>query len=242
MCTPHNFMTTVTTACAIVVVAPGNNPCHIMQWLNAVAKVLRGCPGISGTWCSIPETKDVTQREVMHVFEQATCFKDWRLARYLSRSSKNWGPWVWMMLHVCSCFYTPEERSQSMEMLELLPYVLPCRPCRVHVRENLVTSAAARASAWTRREFVNYVIMLHNTVSAQVTVDSDRTSRVLAYLPGNADARMSCRQAICHVQTFARSSIQDPGPPEDHEDGEQGCTGAGKDLAAAPTHWSSRIH
>jgi len=62
MCTPHNFMTTVTTACAIVVVAPGNNPCHIMQWLNAVAKVLRGCPGISGTWCSIPETKDVTQR------------------------------------------------------------------------------------------------------------------------------------------------------------------------------------
>ena len=84
-------------------------------------------------------------------------------------STSIWGPSVWHFLHTISFNYkmnpTEEEKNQYSEFLLSLGNVLPCRVCRQHFPENLVTAKFKRSVMKNRHTFSRFIYRLHRVVN-----------------------------------------------------------------------------
>lgn len=117
-----------------------------------------------------------------------------------------WGPLFWQTLHNLSTFFDYKRtRDHLLQAFALLPFILPCRMCRVHAQENLARMRNVLRAATTRGEFVNAVVELHNFITRQL---KPTHQRLLYPLPVEFPRRrLTVQTAQRLVEHHGRSSI-----------------------------------
>jgi hypothetical protein len=190
---------------AIAIIAIGTHPNQVLDWVRNFQVMLgTGFLGSMPIPIPIPPTT-IRKTNLKDMFSKATGFNSWALAKRLSTKSRLWGPYFWRALHFVSCYYRTGVTRASRNLLEMLPCVLPCRPCRVHVRTNLRQTKKLLYSIETRTQYMNYVVALHNVVSSQVAVNSpERVPLMYPLIP--TQTRLCRSEAIKLVSNHGRSS------------------------------------
>ena len=79
-----------------------------------------------------------------------------------------WGPPFWFSLHSVTFTYPfhpdEEDKARVKNFFHSLPYVLPCKICRVHYSEHL-RDHPIEGSLDCRADLVKWLIDVHNTVN-----------------------------------------------------------------------------
>jgi hypothetical protein len=80
-----------------------------------------------------------------------------------------WGPPLWHYLHTMSFNYpvnpTAEEKKHYMHFVESLQYVLPCKYCRMNLKNNFKQLPLKMCNMKNRETFSRYVYNLHELVN-----------------------------------------------------------------------------
>ena len=80
-----------------------------------------------------------------------------------------WGPLAWTFLHVMSFNYpinpTPEDKRHYREYILNLQYVLPCKYCRINLKNNFKKKPLQMCHMASRDTFSRYVYELHELVN-----------------------------------------------------------------------------
>ena len=80
-----------------------------------------------------------------------------------------WGPCAWRFLHVVAAGMpeklNEQEQNNARKFFEILPFLLPCEKCRIHLQEHF---SKQFPSVKTRREIVQSIFNLHNEVNLSV--------------------------------------------------------------------------
>lgn len=76
-----------------------------------------------------------------------------------------WGPSGWLFLHQISFAYNPErQRKPVRQLLEMLPFVLPCKFCRASLTEYMEADSL-EAALKSRNELARWMWRIHNQVN-----------------------------------------------------------------------------
>ena len=135
---------------------------------------------------------------------------DWIVARRATGRTSLWGKIFWQALHNMSALFTPKTHSLLLHVIHLMPFMLPCRECRMHARANVAAFDGALRLAKTRGQFVDIVIELHNFVTTQLKPKSSR--KLYAMLPQPRRGyrhRLTVAAALIFVRLHGYSSIRD---------------------------------
>ncbi len=88
------------------------------------------------------------------------------------RNPNVWGYSTWIFLHCISYAYPrhPSKKDQQhhLQFYNCLKEVLPCRICRVHLRQYL-KSHSLETALHTRNGYIDYVIQMHNYINKHFT-------------------------------------------------------------------------
>ena len=80
-----------------------------------------------------------------------------------------WGPSLWHYLHTLSFNYpwrpTPEQKKAYKEQIMLLEKTLPCKYCRINLKNNFKMCPLKACHLKDRDTFSRYVYQLHETVN-----------------------------------------------------------------------------
>jgi hypothetical protein len=80
-----------------------------------------------------------------------------------------WGPAVWHLLHIISFNYpvkpTSAEKRNYCNFFKQLQYILPCKYCRINLRNNLKKLPLTPHHLKNRNNFSRYVYKLHELVN-----------------------------------------------------------------------------
>jgi hypothetical protein len=80
-----------------------------------------------------------------------------------------WGPAAWHLLHTISFNYpihpTEENKKEYKDFIENLTHVLPCKYCRMNLKNNLKAHPIKSCHMKNRDTFSRYVYNLHETVN-----------------------------------------------------------------------------
>ncbi len=80
-----------------------------------------------------------------------------------------WGPAAWHLLHTISFNYpihpTEENKKEYKEFVENLGYVLPCKYCRMNLKNNLKAHPIKPCHMKNRDSFSRYMYNLHEIVN-----------------------------------------------------------------------------
>lgn len=80
-----------------------------------------------------------------------------------------WGPPLWHYLHTMSFNYpvkpTAEEKKQYMSFVLNLQYVLPCKYCRMNLKNNFKQLPLKMCNMKNRETFSRYVYNLHELIN-----------------------------------------------------------------------------
>jgi hypothetical protein len=80
-----------------------------------------------------------------------------------------WGPPLWHYLHTMSFNYpvnpSAEEKKHYMHFVESLQYVLPCKYCRMNLKNNFKQLPLKMCNMKNRETFSRYVYNLHELVN-----------------------------------------------------------------------------
>jgi hypothetical protein len=149
-------------------------PAHVLSWLSIVGYILLECPMRgSKRWLKLIRLRGVTDREhLRRSYQEAVGFTNWNDAYYQTQNSQRWGPVFWQALHNLSCCFETVRKKEMRDLFRWLPYVLPCRPCRIHILENLAVTYQARMDIHSRKSCMNYVVRLHNMITKQLSNQS----------------------------------------------------------------------
>lgn len=83
-----------------------------------------------------------------------------------------WGPSLWHSLHTMSFNYpvkpTPQEKKHYRDFLINLQYVLPCKYCRINLKENYKVMPLKNCHLKDRESFSRYVYNLHELVNKKL--------------------------------------------------------------------------
>jgi hypothetical protein len=97
--------------------------------------------------------------------EQTNTHPESKYARRMLNSPTLWGHYFWVILHNASLLYTEEMKKRSVTFLQIFASVLPCRSCSSDFSTLLMKHPFIGK---TRRDFVQYVVMIHGRVSARL--------------------------------------------------------------------------
>jgi hypothetical protein len=88
-----------------------------------------------------------------------------------------WGPPLWHYLHTMSFNYpvnpTAEEKKHYMHFVESLQYVLPCKYCRMNLKNNFKQLPLKMCNMKNRETFSRYVYNLHELVNRMLRKKSN---------------------------------------------------------------------
>lgn len=88
-----------------------------------------------------------------------------------------WGPSLWHSLHTISFNYpmkpTKEEKTNYRNFILHLKYVLPCKYCRLNLRENLKCLPLTMKHMKSRETFSKYVYDLHELINKMLKKKSN---------------------------------------------------------------------
>lgn len=80
-----------------------------------------------------------------------------------------WGPSMWHYLHTMSFNYpihpTIDDKKHFMDFILLLQYVLPCKYCRINLKENFKKLPITLKNMKSRETFSKYVYDLHELIN-----------------------------------------------------------------------------
>lgn len=83
-----------------------------------------------------------------------------------------WGPAMWHFLHTMSFNYpvnpSPEQKHQYMNFVKSLVHVLPCKYCRMNLKENLKKMPLTLETMACRESFSRYIYNLHEHVNTML--------------------------------------------------------------------------
>jgi hypothetical protein len=88
-----------------------------------------------------------------------------------------WGPAIWHYLHMMSFNYpvkpTPEDKKHYREFIVNLQYVLPCKYCRMNLKNNFKQKPIQMCDMANRETFSRYVYELHELVNKMLKKQSN---------------------------------------------------------------------
>lgn len=88
-----------------------------------------------------------------------------------------WGPAIWHYLHMMSFNYpikpTPEDKKHYREFIVNLQYVLPCKYCRMNLKNNFKQKPIQMCDMASRETFSRYVYELHELVNKMLKKHSN---------------------------------------------------------------------
>ena len=87
-----------------------------------------------------------------------------------------WGPSMWHYLHIMSFNYpikpTQEEKKNYRNLILNLQNTLPCRACRINLKNNFKTFPIKSSNMKNRDSFSRYIYKLHETVNKMLGKNS----------------------------------------------------------------------
>ena len=90
-----------------------------------------------------------------------------------------WGPSMWHYLHTMSFNYpvnpTPNDKKNYKKFILLLQHVLPCKYCRINLKNNLKNNPIKSCHMKNRETFSRYVYELHETINKMLNKKSNLT-------------------------------------------------------------------
>ena len=90
-----------------------------------------------------------------------------------------WGPSMWHYLHTMSFNYpvkpTNEDKKHYHNFILSLQYVLPCKYCRINLKNNLKHNPIRQCDMKNRETFSRYVYKLHEIVNKMLKKKSNLT-------------------------------------------------------------------
>jgi hypothetical protein len=90
-----------------------------------------------------------------------------------------WGPIFWTALHTMSFNYpinpTEDDKKHYKEFIINLQYILPCKYCRINLKNNFKTSPIKNSDMQSRDSFSRYVYNLHECVNRMLHKKSNLT-------------------------------------------------------------------
>ena len=90
-----------------------------------------------------------------------------------------WGPLQWTFLHTMSFNYpvnpTPEDKKHYRDYVLNLQYVLPCKYCRMNLKNNFKKKPLQMCHMTNRETFSRYIYELHETVNKMLKKKSNLT-------------------------------------------------------------------
>ena len=90
-----------------------------------------------------------------------------------------WGPAMWHYLHTMSFNYpvnpTPDDKKNYKDFILNLKNVLPCKYCRINLKNNLKKKPIQNCDMKNRNTFSRYVYDLHETVNKMLHKKSNLT-------------------------------------------------------------------
>jgi len=129
-----------------------------------------------------------------------------------------WGPAIWHYLHMMSFNYpvkpTPEDKKHYRDFILNLQYVLPCKYCRINLKNNFKQKPIQMCDMASRETFSRYVYELHELVNKMLKKKSN-----LSYCDVREryeHFRSRCTQEKPRVFTFKKTSTT--------SNKEKGCT------------------
>tara|TARA_B100001093_G_scaffold510755_1_gene577224 strand:- start:933 stop:1526 length:594 start_codon:yes stop_codon:yes gene_type:complete len=88
-----------------------------------------------------------------------------------------WGPSMWHYLHTMSFNYpvnpTKQDKIKYKQFIENLKYTLPCKYCRINLKNNLKHSPLKWCYMKNRNTFSRFVYRLHETVNKMLKKKSN---------------------------------------------------------------------
>jgi hypothetical protein len=119
-----------------------------------------------------------------------------------------WGPLQWTFLHTMSFNYpvnpTPEEKKHYRDYVINLQYVLPCKYCRINLKNNFKKKPLQMCHMANREKFSRYIYELHETINKMLNKKSN-----LSYCDVREryeHFRSRCTEEKPKVFTFKRTS------------------------------------
>jgi hypothetical protein len=93
--------------------------------------------------------------------------------------TSSWGPAIWHYLHMMSFNYpvnpTPEDKKHYRDFIVNLQYVLPCKYCRMNLKNNLKQKPLQMCHMENRETFSRYIYELHELVNKMLKKNSNLT-------------------------------------------------------------------
>jgi|TARA_B110000093_G_C12941169_1_gene398045 hypothetical protein len=90
-----------------------------------------------------------------------------------------WGPGMWHYLHTMSFNYpihpTPEEKVQYRKFVLSLEHVLPCKYCRINLKNNFKHFPLTMKCMKNRNTFSRYIYNLHELINKMLNKKSNLT-------------------------------------------------------------------
>jgi hypothetical protein len=90
-----------------------------------------------------------------------------------------WGPSMWHYLHTMSFNYpvkpTSQDKKHYRDFILSLQYVLPCKYCRINLKNNLKHNPIRQCDMKNRETFSRYVYKLHEFVNKMLNKKSNLT-------------------------------------------------------------------
>jgi hypothetical protein len=133
-----------------------------------------------------------------------------------------WGPLQWTFLHIMSFNYpvnpTPEDKKHYRDYVLNLQHVLPCKHCRMNLKNNFKKKPLQMCHMASRETFSRYIYELHETVNRMLK----KKSR-LSYCDVREryeHFRSRCTEEKPKVFTFKRLKTSENAKTKKHK----GCT------------------
>ena len=90
-----------------------------------------------------------------------------------------WGPSMWHFLHIMSFNYpnnpTNEDKKHYKDFILSLRDILPCKYCRINLKNNLMKHPITMEDMKDRENFSKYIYHLHETVNKMLNKKSNLT-------------------------------------------------------------------
>jgi hypothetical protein len=87
------------------------------------------------------------------------------------RSTTEWGPSYWYVLHTSSFSYplqpTSTHKKNTIDFLNLLPSLLPCPNCQNHARE-FIQKSNLQSAVQSREKLIEFYVTFHNAVNSRL--------------------------------------------------------------------------
>lgn len=121
-----------------------------------------------------------------------------------------WGPAMWHFLHTMSFNYpvnpSQEDKQNYMGFVKSLVYVLPCKYCRMNLKDNFKKMPITLDSMKSRESFSRYIYDLHEHVNKMLNKKSGLSFEEVQERYEHFRARCLGNQPVSKILTKSKSA------------------------------------